>query len=348
MDCCAENQPEKKKPDYLLIVSSAIIAVCYMLVLFHVNFDGVLNQLTVFSTSAYELMNRMWWGLVLGILFVGLLGEIPRDFIMSIFGRHAGLQGILRATVAGLLLDLCSHGILLVGMKLYERGVSLGQVMAFLIASPWNSLSLTIILVSLVGLYWTLVFIILSAVIAIASGLIFQLLVKRGVLPENPYAKDASNDFHFWSQLKSHFKNRTWNKKFFSRVFVGGIKESRMILRWIFFGVVMASLVRTFVDTDVFQTYFGPSPIGLLLTLIAATIIEVCSEGSTPIAADLVLRAHAPGNGFAFLMTGVSTDYTEIMSLKERTKSWKIALFLPLVTVPQVIAISLLINYFSK
>jgi len=47
-------------------------------------------------------------------------------------------------------------------------------------------------------------------------------------------------------------------------------------------------------------------------------------------------------------MTGVSTDYTEIMILKDTTKSWKIALFLPLLTVPQVILISWLINHFSN
>ncbi|MDH3324524.1 MAG: ATPase, partial [Candidatus Peregrinibacteria bacterium] len=47
-----------------------------------------------------------------------------------------------------------------------------------------------------------------------------------------------------------------------------------------------------------------------------------------------------------FLMTGVSTDYTEIISLKETTKSWKISLFLPLITVPQVIILAYLLNNF--
>ena len=65
------------------------------------------------------------------------------------------------------------------------------------------------------------------------------------------------------------------------------------------------------------QTYFGATSAGLGMTLVIATILEICSEGSTPIAADLVSRAQTPGNGFAFLMTGVSTDYTEIMSLRE-------------------------------
>ncbi len=78
--------------------------------------------------------------------------------------------------------------------------------------------------------------------------------------------------------------------------------------------------------------------------MVAATIIEVCSEGSAPIAADLVTRGGAPGNGFSFPMTDISTDYTEIMSIKDTTGSWKIALFLPLVMLPPVILIGWLLN----
>ncbi|KZY86225.1 hypothetical protein A3743_17265 [Oleiphilus sp. HI0072] len=93
-----------------------------------------------------------------------------------------------------------------------------------------------------------------------------------------------------------------------------------------------------------FQNYFGPTLLGLGATLIAATIIEVCSEGSTPIAADLMNRANAPGNSFAFLMTGVATDYTEVMVIKDTMKSWKTALYLPLLTVPQVIVVAMILN----
>ena len=95
-----------------------------------------------------------------------------------------------------------------------------------------------------------------------------------------------------------------------------------------------------------FETYFGPTLAGLGITVLVATILEVCSEGSTPIAADILNRANAPGNAFAFLMTGVSTDYTEIMAIRETTRSWKLALFLPLLTVPQVLTIAWIINQY--
>jgi uncharacterized membrane protein YraQ (UPF0718 family) len=108
--------------------------------------------------------------------------------------------------------------------------------------------------------------------------------------------------------------------------------------------VVLASLIRAFVPADLFADWFGPTLIGLGLTVLAATIIEVCSEGSVPIAADLMNRASAPGNAFTFLMAGVATDYTEVMVIRDTTRSWKLALFLPLVTVPQVVLIGVLLN----
>ena len=216
-----------------------------------------------------------------------------------------------------------------------------------MIASPWNSLSLTIILISLIGVFWTLSFIFLSLVIAIITGVIFDKFVEKGILPDNPNKIDLPQNFEFFKEAKKGLLSANYNFSSLLDTLINGIKESRMVIKWILFGTILAGLVRAFIDADSFQTFFGPTIAGLGLTVLVATILEVCSEGSTPIAADILTRAKAPGNSFAFLMTGVSTDYTEIMILKDTAKSWKIALFLPLLTVPQVILISWLINHFS-
>lgn len=331
-----------KKKDWLLIGTTAIIVTAYVL---HIlNLQTVPSALYTFNESVTALMNKMWWGVLLGIFFVGLMDRIPQNLILSALGKGGTFNGLLRATAGGVMLDLCSHGILLVGMKLYQRGASLGQVMAFLIASPWNSISLTLILWALIGLKWTLAFLLLSIVIALISGTLFDHFVKVGVLPSNPNKKDIPEDFTFWSTAKTELKSATITPKTIGLTLKDGLLGSTMILRWIFFGTVLAALLQTFVSADQFQTFFGPTLAGLGLTLLVATIMEVCSEGSVPIAADLLGRASAPGNAFAFLMTGVATDYTEILSIKETTKSWKTAFFLPLVTVPQVIAIAMILN----
>ena len=336
--------PKKSKPDYLLWGTLTSVIVLYI---FHWKFSEQISSFLMLSTlshSTFELMNTIWWGILFGMIMVALLTKIPREFVVSLLGTGSGLSGILRATLGGVLLDLCSHGILMVGAKLYERGVSTGQVMAFLVASPWNSFSLTIILIALIGMPWTLAFIVASMFIAIITGLVFDRLTSKNVLPANPHKIDLPEGFKFWQEAKLRFNDTKFSAYFFRTMLQDGVIESRMVIRWMWLGVLLAGLVRTFIDASNFQAYFGPTLIGLGLTLVAATIIEVCSEGSTPIAADILTRAHAPGNSFAFLMTGVATDYTEIMVLRDTSKSWKIALFLPLITIPQVILIALLIN----
>ena len=43
-------------------------------------------------------------------------------------------------------------------------------------------------------------------------------------------------------------------------------------------------------------------------------------------------------------MGGVATDYTEVMVIKDTMQSWKTALFLPLLTLPQVVVVAIILN----
>jgi uncharacterized protein len=287
---------------------------------------------------------KSWWSVALGIVAVGVIGRMPKDLVIGILGRGGSFRGILRATVAGVALDLCNHGILMVAAQLYKKGASLGQTVAFLIASPWNSLSLTLILAALIGWKWMLIFIVISMLIGVITGWVMDGMVKRGQLPANPHANELPENFRLMPEIRKAMPLLAPNPTNLKAMLHSGLAESRMVLRWIFVGVVMAAAVRAFVPDNVFTHFFGPSLLGLVLTLVATTVIEVCSEGSSPIAADLMNRAMAPGNSFTFLMAGAATDYTEIMVLRDLTKSWKAALCVPLITVPQVLVIGWLMN----
>lgn len=297
-----------------------------------------------FSQAVFTLMNQMWVGIVIGIVAMGVVGRVPRPFIMAALGTRKGARGIFRAVLAGLLLDLCSHGILMIGAKLYERGATAGQLMAFLIASPWNSLSLTVILIALIGWGYTLLFIVLSALVALITGVAVDALVDRGKLPANPARMPLPEGFSFWREARAAWAGVRITPAYVGDTLRAGVIDSKMILRWLFVGVLIAAALRAFLDTGHFAHYFGPTLLGLGMTLIAATVIEVCSEGSAPVAADILTRAHAPGNAFTFMMAGVATDYTEIMVLREATKSWKVTLMLPLLTTPQVLLLGYLLN----
>jgi hypothetical protein len=80
-----------------------------------------------------------------------------------------------------------------------------------------------------------------------------------------------------------------------------------------------------------------------MVTMGVATILEVCSEGTSPLAFTIYQQTGAFGNAFAFLMGGVVTDVTEIglvwKNLGPRTALWMLA-----ISLPQVVALGWLLN----
>ena len=119
-----------------------------------------------------------------------------------------------------------------------------------------------------------------------------------------------------------------------------------MVLGWILIGMILASLVSAFVPGRLFHRFLGPSFGGLLATMLMATVFEVCSEGTSPLAFEIYRQTGAFGNAFVFLMGGVVTDYTEIgllwKNLGRRTALWTLAL-----TLPQVLLLGWVLNQLS-
>ncbi len=287
-----------------------------------------------FVGGIIEFANAMWLSIVVAVVAMGLLNFVPARWFQTILGKGGTVTGIARAMVAGLLLDLCSHGILMVGAKLYKQGASLGQLIAFLVTSPWNSFSMMLLLAALVGWKWVGIFIVASAVVGFVAGLLADTFFSSWSI--QPVTEN--NDTEEPDESDTPKAQSAW------LTFWQGMQESTMVLRWVLLGLVMGAAIRAVFPQEVFAQTFGPSAQGLGLTMLATSIIEVCSEGSIPIAADLLSRANAPGNAFAFLMAGVATDVTELLVLKDITGRWKTALLLPALTVPWVLLIGWYLN----
>ena len=121
------------------------------------------------------------------------------------------------------------------------------------------------------------------------------------------------------------------------------IPLGRMVLGWVQFGLALSAILGALVPHGVFERFFGPTLGGLVLTLLVATIVEVCSEGTAPLAFELYRHTGALGNAFGFLMGGVVTDYTELGALWSnigpRTVLWML-----IITLPMVLGLGLLLN----
>ncbi len=306
-----------------------------LIVFLGVFFLSFLPQLSELNSSLLSYLSIIWWAVILGFLIGGIIDYfVPGDFIFKYLGQKRKLS-IFYAVFAGFLLSACSHGILAIAIQLYKKGASVSSVVTFLLASPWANLPITFLMFGFFGI--KALYIILAAMlIALITGFIYQILEKFDLV-EKPM-KASFNKNYTWDKVKNFNL-----KKSLKGVSFGALNLANMVLWWIIIGVLLASIIGAYVPAHIFMEYFGPTLSGLFLTLLFATIIEVCSEGSSPIAFEIFNKVGTLGNPFVFLMAGVVTDYTEIGLLWSNIGK-RTAILLPIITVPQVLLVGYLFN----
>jgi len=321
-----------------IIVSSVLIIIILSSYIFPL--------LLPFRESLVMYAKKIWWAVLLGLFLGGIIDNyVPREYISIILARPKK-RTIFYSVILGFFMSFCSHGILALSIQLHKKGASNSSVVSFLLASPWANMTVTIMLLSFFGL--KALFILLSAIlIALVTGFIFQVLERKNLIEENKNAIMVDKNFSVTGDLKDRIRQYRFTSEFIKSdikgIWKGIVSLSNMILWWILIGVGLASVAGAYIPSDFFTNYMGPSMLGLFVTLIFATVIEVCSEGSAPMAFEIFKQTGALGNSFVFLMAGVVTDYTEI-GLLWHNLGKKTAIWLPLVTVPQVILLGFLAN----
>lgn len=284
--------------------------------------------------------------ILLGLFLGGVIDWlVPREYV-SVLLAQKKKRTIVYSVLAGFLMSACSHGILALTIQLYKKGASVPAVAAFLLASPWANLPLTILMFGFFGA--KAVFIILSAiVIALISGYLFMFLERKSWIEHNPNTVSVDKGFSIIEDARFRIKNIKiglgTSINGIKSIWEGSLSLANMVLWWIMFGMLLASIAAAYLPPDFMQQYMGPTLLGLLATLLIATVMEVCSEGTAPLAFEIYRQTGALGNSFVFLMAGVVTDYTEI-GLLWANIGWRTAVWLPVVTVPQVVLLGYMAN----
>jgi len=300
-----------------------------------------------FKESLLMYLGKIWWAVLLGFILGGAIDHfVPREYISHILARP-NKRTILYAGLLGFLMSACSHGILALSIELHKKGASNPAVVAFLLASPWANLPITIMLIAFFGLAKALYIILSALIIAITTGLIYQILESKAVIETNKNTINTGKDFSIAKDLKERASIYKFSGSQLltdlKGIYIGMTMLGNMVLWWILIGMGLASIVGAYVPQAIFHKYMGPTFLGMFATLALATVMEVCSEGTAPLAFEIYRQTAAVGNAFVFLMAGVVTDYTEIGLLWVNVGR-RVAIWLPIITVPQVIVFGIIAN----
>lgn len=335
--CCHPSGQAYFKNKLFIVTSVSVL----LLVL-----SSVVPLLVPFRDAFLVYLKKIWWAVSLGLALGGAIDYyVPREYISKVLARK-GPSSIFNAVFLGFLMSACSHGILAISMQLHKKGASNPAVVSFLLASPWANLTMTIMLFGFFGV--RALFIIFSAIIiALNTGFIFMHLERKGLIEKNKNIMEVSPGFSIAGDVRKRIKEYKFSFRAVAEdskgIFSGGMALADMVLWWIILGMLIASAAGAYIPVHFFHRFMGPTFLGLGVTLVMATVIEVCSEGSSPLAFEIYRQTRALGNSFVFLMAGVATDYTEIGLLWSNVGK-RTAIWMPIVTVPQVLALGFIAN----
>ena len=127
------------------------------------------------------------------------------------------------------------------GFTISSFGVMM--VIAFLLASPWANLPLTLLLIGFFGLK-ALLIIGCAIIVALITGFLFQLLESKGHLEEKIKPKTQIDpSFSIYSDIKTRFHHFQFSADWILYSTKGIIKGmwslSKMVLWWILIGMMV-------------------------------------------------------------------------------------------------------------
>ena len=250
-----------------------------------------------FLLSLLNVVCEMAPYLLLGFFIAGVLHVfVPQRFYARYLSRNNKLS-VVWAALLGIPLPLCSCGVIPTAIGLKNEKASKGAIASFLIATPQTGIDSILATFSLMGLG----FAIIRPTAALITGVCGGLLVNRLLRDDDVVDIDSCS-------CQTEKGNKVWRVLKYAYYDMLRDIGLRLII-----GLVVAALIQVAVP-DEFFLQFGRQPLlQMLVLLVIAIPMYICSTGSIPVAAALMVKGLSPGAALVMLMAGPAVNLASIL-----------------------------------
>ncbi|HEN0569906.1 TPA: permease [Streptococcus agalactiae] len=275
--------------------------------------DSVLQWFAIFISIIIEALPFVLLGTILsGIIEVFITPDIVNKFLP----KNKFLR-VLFGTFVGFVFPSCECGIIPIINRFLEKKVPSYTAVPFLATAP--IINPIVLFATYSAFENSIRFLILrfvgATIVAIALGVMLAFLVDDNILKED--AKPTH--FHDYSDKK-------WYQKIFLAL-AHAIDEFFDTGRYLVFGTLIASAMQIYLPTRVLTT-IGHSPItAILVMMLLAFILSLCSEADAFIGASL-LSTFGIAPVMAFLLIGPMIDIKNLMMMVNSFKTRFIVQFI--------------------
>lgn len=304
--------------------------------------------------SLLQLSYAMAPYILLGLFIAGILHEIvPDTFIQKHLGKE-GTSSVIKATIFGIPIPVCSCGVIPLATSLQKQGASKGAILSFLISTPITGIDSILATFGMFGWLFTIYRILTSTIIAIIAGLLVNILdptktltkvfhtssipTKSAYIGEKAMAvsfKQASNCGEECSCSHNGMRKKHFSLE--SALYYGFVTLLGDIAKPLFWGLVIGALISIAIPENLSHYLSGKVWLAYLLAVAIAIPMYVCATASLPIAAALMLHGVTPGAAFVFLSAGPATNTVTIGVVKKMLGSKALSIYLATIAIGSVI-----------
>ncbi len=255
--------------------------------------------------GAWQVLGEMAPWLLFGFLMAGVLSVFvsPAWVQRHLGGR--GLMPVIKATLFGVPLPLCSCGVIPVTAGMYRQGASRGASSAFLLATPQTGVDSIFATYALLGPVFAVVRPVVALVTGIIGGGIID-VVDKGDTTSAPAAEDAAT-------CNDCCEDTSSKQSKLARVLRYGFVTLPGDIAWaMIVGVIIAGVLGAVMDQGQFKAILGGGLAAMLIMMLVGTPIYVCSTASIPLALGFMHLGASPGAALVFLITGPATNAATI------------------------------------
>jgi len=252
--------------------------------------------------ESYFLLNRMSPYLLFGFFFAGILHIFLDAGTVS---RHLGkssFSSVLKASLFGVPLPLCSCSVIPTAMSLRREGASRGAILSFFISTPTTGVDSIFATYSLLGGLFTLYRVVASFATGVLAGILANFMIKE----ERPEPEAEARKCKLCGAEGEHIHSILQRiKGALGYAFGDLVADSGVPL---LAGVVIGGAITYFLPEGFIGTYLGSGIKAMFIMLLVGIPMYVCATASIPIAAALILKGMNPGAAFVFLVAGPATN----------------------------------------
>jgi len=260
--------------------------------------------------AAFDILNGASVWLVISFILAGLMHNlVSPERLHRVLGNKK-VSSLVKATLSGMLLPVCSCGVIPLGLGLYYSGAYLGPTLAFMTATPIINPAAILLAYGFLGPQIATIYLACGFVVPMLAGLLGNALAGREI-----HAPGMENQLDPEARLEAGTQLNLC-QKLVSGLYWGFTDMGVSVSKYVCIGMLLAGLIITLVPSSMIQHYLG-SPSAISLTGIAAlgAIMYVCAVGHIPFIAALIASGAAPGVAITFLMTGAATNLPELISI---------------------------------